>query len=180
MDMRKIVIGLLLTISVLLLVIAAAVMDTHSRVARLEKRIDHLDEEVDEAATNVKRMMVRTPASDTPQQITPSKARAEAVAVEYDFGAITKQNGKVRTDFVIKNTGRDALIIGDIVTSCGCTSATISEKNIAPGGSATLTATFDPNFHEEPQGRFSRSIFVPTNDPNALELEFTISMKIIN
>src|SRR3989338_11334176 len=109
MDMRKIVIGLLLTISVLLLVIAAAVMDTHSRVARLEKRIDHLDEEVDEAATNVKRMMVRTPASDTPQQITPSKARAEAVAVEYDFGAITKQNGKVRTDFVIKNTGRDAL-----------------------------------------------------------------------
>ena len=59
MDKRNIVIGLLATISVLLLVIGAAVMDMSTSIARLENRIDHLDEEVDETATNVKKLLSR-------------------------------------------------------------------------------------------------------------------------
>lgn len=178
MDMRKIVIGLLLTPSALLLVIGAAVMDTRARMVRLENRIDHLDEEVDETATAVKKLFARASLAGA-EKTASSKAKAETAAKEYDFGKITKKNGNVHTDFVIRNTGTEALAIGDIVTSCGCTSATITEKTIAPGKSATLTAIFDPNFHEEPQGRFSRSIFVPTNDPNTPELEFIIYMEII-
>ncbi len=180
MDMRKIVIGLLVTLSVISLITAAATMDTNSRVTRLEKRINHLDEEVDETAANVKKLLSRSSTSlRTTEENSASKARAEVAVREYDFGKITKQNGKVQADFTIKNTGTDALVISDIVTSCNCTSATISEKSIAPGKSATLTATFDPNFHEEPRGRFFRSIFVPTNDPENREIELKIYVEII-
>lgn len=179
MDKRNVVIGLLLTLVVLLVVTAAAVMDTRANIMRLENRIDHLDEEVDETATNVKKLLSRASSGEM-KNVAPSDAQAEVAVREYDFGKIRKQNGAVNTDFVITNTGSDPLIIGDIVTSCGCTTAMISEKTIAPGKTATLTAAFDPNFHEEPQGRFSRSIFVPTNDQNNTEIELKIFVEIIN
>lgn len=180
MDMRKIVIGLLLTLVVTSLITGAAAMDTLARVTRLENRIDHLDEEVDETATNVRRLLSRAPVSAGTEKTTPSKAKIEAVIREYDFGKIKKQNGNVYADFTVKNTGTDMLTIGDIVTSCGCTSAKIDTAAIAPEKTANVTVTFDPNFHEEPQGRFSRSVFVPTNDPANQEIELKIYVEIIN
>jgi hypothetical protein len=38
---------------------------------------------------------------------------------------------------------------------------------------------FDPDLHEEPLERFSRTIFVPTNDPNNEELEYRIWVDIL-
>lgn len=181
MNPRKIVIGLLLALSVISIIAGAATMDTRDRVMRLENRINHLDEDVDETATNVKKLLSRTSVSPgTSEKITASKAKAETIIREYDFGTIKKQDGKVSANFTIKNTGTDTLAVGDIVTSCGCTSATIDVAAITPGKTATVRVTFDPNFHEEPQGRFPRSVFVPTNDPNNKEIEFTIFVEIIN
>lgn len=179
MHTQKTITGLCIALSVILLVVAAAIMDTRERTARIEARIDHLDEEVDETATNVKKLLSRTSLTST-EKTAPSKARAEADVREYDFGKITKQNGNVYTNFTVKNTGTDTLTIGDIVTSCGCTTAAIDTATIAPGKTATIRVTFDPNFHEEPQGRFSRSIFVPTNDPANQEIELTIFVEIIS
>lgn len=181
MDMRKIVIGLLVTLSVISFITAAATIDTNGRVTRLENRIDHLDEEVDETTTNVKKLLSRGSASSgmvKKAEVPPTTVSADVR--EYDFGKIRKENGKVSTTFVLANTGGDPLVVGDIVTSCGCTTAAITENSIAPGKSATLTATFNPNFHEEPQGRLFRSIFVPTNDPANQEIEFKIYFEIIN
>lgn len=178
MHTQKTITGLCIALSVISLVVAAAIMDTRERTARIEERIDHLDEEVDETATNVKKLLSRTSLTST-EKTAPSKARAEAAMREYDFGKIIKQNGNVYTNFTVKNTGTDTLTIGDIVTSCGCTTAAIDTTAITPGKTATIRVTFDPNFHEEPQGRFSRSIFVPTNDPNTPELEFTIFVEIV-
>lgn len=181
MDMRKIVIGLLLTLSVISIIAGAAAMDTRDRVIRLENRIDHLDEEVDETATNVKKLLSRGVASsDTMKKAEVPPTTVSADVREYDFGKIKKENGKVSTTFALANTGGNPLIVGDIVTSCGCTSAAIDKANVPAGESAVVTVTFDPNFHEEPQGRFSRSTFVPTNDPNNREIEFKISVEIIN
>lgn len=179
MDKRKIVIGLLLALSVISVIAGATAMDTRERMIRLENRIDHLDEEVDETATNVKKLLSRSTTSVGIEKTAPSKAKAEIIVREYDFGKIKKQNGKVYADFAVKNAGTDALAIGDIVTSCGCTTATIDMTAIAPGTTAAIRATFDPNFHEEPQGRFSRSIFVPTNDPANAEIELKIYVEII-
>lgn len=179
MDKRKIVIGLLLTLSTITIVAGATAMDTRTRVIRLENRIDHLDEEVDETATGVKKSLSRSSVSVSAKNAAPSNAKAEIAVREYDFGKIRKRDGKVYADFAVKNTGTDTLAIGEIVTSCGCTTAAIDTTAIAPGKAATVRAAFDPNFHEEPQGRFSRSIFVPTNDPAHAEIELKIYVEII-
>ena len=97
----------------------------------------------------------------------------------YDFGSIPKLGGTVTTDFTVKNTGTENLTIGTLTTSCSCTTATISSEDIEPGGEATLTIVFDPNFHEEPQGQFTRTVFIPTNDPNQPEAEVNIKVEII-
>lgn len=110
-------------------------------------------------------------SSDGPQVTLLSKT--------YDFGAIPKLGGTVTTDFVIKNTGVETLEIGELTTSCSCTSATISSSSIDPDEEATVTVVFDPNFHEEPQGKFTRTVFIPTNDPSTPEAEVNIKVEII-
>ena len=98
------------------------------------------------------------------EKVSNALPKAEANIMEYDFGEIFKKDGIVSADF----------IIGEITTSCGCTSAKTDKTEIPPQKNAVLTVYFDPNFHKEPESRFSRSIFVPTNDPNNKELEFKI------
>ena len=70
------------------------------------------------------------------------------------------------------------LKIGDITTSCSCTSATISSTEIMPGEEAILTLTFDPDFHEEPLDTFKRTVFIPSNDPDMPEAEVTMQVDI--
>lgn len=96
----------------------------------------------------------------------------------YDFGVIARYGGTVQEIFVVKNNGTEILIIGDILTSCGCTSATISSTSINPGESAELTVIFDPDFHKEPLDVFRRTVFIPTNDPRTPEVEITIQVDI--
>lgn len=104
--------------------------------------------------------------------------RIEFDKTEYDFGLISKSDGIVFTNFVVKNTGESNLIIKKITTSCGCTTAEISKKIILPGGAAILTVVFDPNFHKEPEGKFERIVFLETNDPFNPESEVKIFMEM--
>ena len=97
----------------------------------------------------------------------------------FDFGQIKKSDGVVSTTFELENHGKETLIIGDISTSCGCTSAEIDKKELGSDEIATLTVYFDPNFHQEPEGQFTRSVFVPTNDPDTPELQFDIKVEIL-
>ncbi len=97
----------------------------------------------------------------------------------YDFGQIKKLGGTVTTDFTFTNTGTEDLVLGDITTSCSCTSATLSSTTIAPNEQGTVTVIFDPNFHEEPEGEFKRTVFIPTNDANMPEAEVSVSVEII-
>lgn len=98
--------------------------------------------------------------------------------VSHNFGTIPQFGGKVETTFIVKNKGTETLEIGEITTSCSCTSASISQTSIKAGGSAILTVIFDPNFHEEPIDVFKRTVFVPTNDPNRPEAEVSIQVDI--
>ncbi len=97
----------------------------------------------------------------------------------YDFGEITQYGGVVEKTFTITNTGTDTLEIGDLTTSCSCASADISSNRIEPGEDAILTVYFDPDFHAEPEGVFTRTVFIPTNDPNTPEAEVTIQVDIL-
>lgn len=98
---------------------------------------------------------------------------------EYDFGEIPQFGGVVNTTFQVTNNGNADLEITSISTSCGCASAELNEMVIAPGDSSTLTVIFDPDFHEEPTGRFSRTVFLETNDHNAPEAEVKILVDIL-
>ena len=96
----------------------------------------------------------------------------------HDFGVIPQFGGTVTETFTVQNDGVDVLEIGNITTSCSCTTANISSKSISPGEEAVLTVIFDPDFHEEPLDVFKRTVFIPTNDPNTPEAEVTIQVDI--
>lgn len=99
--------------------------------------------------------------------------------VLHDFGIIPQYGGVVETVFIVKNEGTEILTIGDITTSCSCTSAEISSLSLSPDEEAELTVRFDPDFHEEPTDVFRRTVFIPTNDPNIPEAEISIQVDIV-
>ena len=96
----------------------------------------------------------------------------------HDFGVIPQFGGTVETNFTVNNSGDENLVIGDLTTSCSCTSARITSSNIQPGESATLTVVFDPDFHDEPVGVFKRTVFIPSNDRKTPEAEVSIQVDI--
>jgi len=96
----------------------------------------------------------------------------------HDFGIIPQFGGTVEASFIVRSSGTEMLEIGQITTSCSCTSASISNDQIASGEAAILTVVFDPNFHGEPLDVFKRTVFIPTNDPNTPEAEISIQVDI--
>ena len=96
----------------------------------------------------------------------------------YDFGDVPQSAGIIETTFTISNNGADPLILGEITTSCGCTTATVDAKAIAAGASTRLVVRFDPDFHDEPVGKITRTVFIPTNDPTTPEAEVRIMVDI--
>jgi rhodanese-related sulfurtransferase len=96
----------------------------------------------------------------------------------HEFGVIPQSGGTVAANFTVTNSGTEVLEIGQLTTSCSCTSATISSSSIEPGEETELTVVFDPDFHEEPVDVFKRTVFIPTNDPNNPELEVAVQMDI--
>jgi rhodanese-related sulfurtransferase len=96
---------------------------------------------------------------------------------EYDFGILAKQDGHVTTTFSLSNKGNKKVRIEEISTSCGCTTAKVAKKVILPGEKVPLEVTFDPNFHKEPEGRFSRTVFLETSEGIELEPKIWVEIK---
>ena len=95
-----------------------------------------------------------------------------------EYGVIPQYGGVVEATFILKYKGNEMLKIGDITTSCSCTSTRISSSEIPAGSEAELTVIFDPDFHEEPTDVFKRTVFIPTNDPSKSEAEIVIQVDI--
>jgi hypothetical protein len=82
---------------------------------------------------------------------------------EFDFGVVKQSGGPVGHDFVVRNIGSEKVTIDSLPGSCACTSAKADKKEILPGESATVTVIFDPNMHEEPHGKFFKTVEVIGN-----------------
>jgi hypothetical protein len=82
----------------------------------------------------------------------------EADKTTYDFGNI-KMGESNTVDFQLKNTGNEALLIHQIITSCDCTAADWDKQPIAPGKTAKIKVKIKP----DKGGRFNKTIEVYCN-----------------
>lgn len=113
-----------------------------------------------------------------PEQEGTSKASSISIQpTEYDFGIITKEGGIVKTTFSLFNNGDKKVTIEEISTSCGCTSANVSKEVILPDEAVFLEVEFDPDFHQEPAGRFSRTVFLQTSEGIELLTKIYVQIK---
>ncbi len=112
----------------------------------------------------------------------------------YDFGDVKLSNGKVTTEFSIKNEGKSPLEFLNANTSCGCTSAQIAvggktspvymmaghqepvkwRGSLAPGEEGKIIVHYDPTVHPNLQGAVTREVMIDTNDPNTPQIKFKI------
>ena len=79
---------------------------------------------------------------------------------QHDFGTFKEEAGRQTHDFIVTNTGKQPLVIQNIVASCGCTTPEWTKSPIAPGGTGKVTAIYDP---KDRPGVFSKTLSVYTN-----------------
>ncbi len=98
---------------------------------------------------------------------------APMIAVDSPIYAVTVQSGSlVSHSFAISNLGDEPLIITSVSTSCGCTTAALAKRELAPGESVNLDATVNTAGF---RGTVTRSVLVESNDP----VNPTISLQIL-
>jgi hypothetical protein len=79
---------------------------------------------------------------------------------QHDFGVFNEEAGPQKYDFVLSNTGREPLVIQNVVASCGCTTPEWTRQPIPAGGKGRLTAIYDP---KDRPGPFNKTLSVYTN-----------------
>ncbi len=90
---------------------------------------------------------------------------------EYKFGAFNEDAGAVECSFALVNTGDKPLTILSARATCGCTTPRFPHKAIAPGDTAYITVSYDP---QERPGRFSKQIYVETDgEPRKTKLDIS-------
>lgn len=73
----------------------------------------------------------------------------------------------VNLNYAVVNEGNQDLVVDSLVTSCGCTTAELSNNIIPPGHRADLKVRFDVGFHKMQRGeRVVRIVWLKTNDPD--------------
>lgn len=79
---------------------------------------------------------------------------------EFNFGEVF-QGESVPHAFVFTNRGDQPLVITKVRSSCGCTAALASSRELAPGESGEIQANFDSARF---RGPISKTIYLYTND----------------
>lgn len=129
---------------------------------------------------------------------------APIISVEpnsYNFGTVSQAKGTVSAIMSITNIGNEPLVLKNMDTSCGCTSAAIVDngvegprfsmamhgtnpkdwkKVIAPGDSAKLKIYYNPNVHKELRGSVRRSVSIYSNDPRNKVIEVVVMANQVN
>jgi len=82
---------------------------------------------------------------------------------QHDFGKV-KEGKVVEYSFSFKNIGNSILKINDIKTSCGCTAALVSSKELKPGEQGTLKVELNTS---KRKGKMIKTVTIKSNDPKA-------------
>ncbi len=86
------------------------------------------------------------------------------------------QGQKIQHVITIENVGTDTLRISEVKAQCGCTATLMSEKTIAPQGSAKLNFTFDTHNYN---GKVTKQIYVSSNDTSTPKLTVNFTANVI-
>lgn len=102
----------------------------------------------------------------------PSNGNPQVQAIDpvYDFGKVYSGTA-VKHIFRLKNVGTAPLNINGVRTSCGCTAAQPTKKQLLPGEESDITVTFDTRTDHGPA---TRTITVFTNDQSHQQLDLTM------
>lgn len=102
----------------------------------------------------------------------------EVETVQLDLGDVP--NGQIATHNVaVRNDGDALLVIEDISTSCGCTTATLEPAQLAPGERGTLQIAVDTGAHGPAlTGPLVRNVFVNSNDPAQPEVSIEVAVNV--
>lgn len=93
----------------------------------------------------------------------------------FDFGEV-KYGQIVSYSFKVKNLGKAILNIKRVSTSCGCTTARVSQETVSPGEETALLVTYDTGAMggSHGRGKQERIIYTKSNDPAAPQVEVKI------
>lgn len=103
---------------------------------------------------------------------------APAISVdesEVDFG-IAAEGTFVTHRFVLMNIGDATLEISDVLTTCGCSTATLSTRTLQPGESVELEAILDTS--GEGGRTVMKTFYVISNDPTDARLTLWLRGKV--
>src|SRR3990167_7417267 len=123
----------------------------------------------------------------------PNAPKLEIAEKRFDFGKITLQD-VARHEFKIRNTGKNPLVISDIMTSCHCTSAKLKvsgqsdspeftmgmsdwNEEIPPDIEGIIEVVYTPA-KMPVSGQVSRVVTFNTNDPNNQHLQLEIIAEV--
>jgi len=102
--------------------------------------------------------MAQAPAASTPAE-NKNKGEMKFEKELHDFGTIVE--GESATyEFVFTNTGKEPIIISNVVASCGCTTPSWTKEPIKPGKKGSIKALY--NSQGKP-GPFNKQITVTSN-----------------
>jgi hypothetical protein len=107
-----------------------------------------------------------------------SPGQIELSATDFDFGTVPN-NRPVSEVFQVRNVGQGILEITGVSTSCGCTTAEVDARSLAPGEATGLTVTYDPQVHDGETGEFLRIVYVRSSDPDTPEASLTIRVTVV-
>ena len=114
--------------------------------------------------------------SDADEKSVPKQPKIRFDQTDYDFGEV-EAGDEVEHTFVFENTGDDLLSIKEVLTSCGCTGALVTEKEVPPGGVGKITATFHAKGF---QGAVKKGLTVESNDPENRLVRLTIRGNVVS
>ena len=112
------------------------------------------------------------PIRDEPGSVPEAEEpRIEFEETLYDFGRAS-WGQQVLHIFRFRNAGEKPLTISDVRSSCGCTSALLSEKNIPPGAEGEIEVVFNVGRR---RGRTAEKVLVRSNDPDQPVVTLTVT-----
>ena len=89
-----------------------------------------------------------------------AQPRAFFPATVHDFGPIEESDGPATCSFELVNVGTEPLSIINARATCGCTTPRYPRGVVAPGDTALIEVSFDPQARP---GRFNKQVYVETN-----------------